>query len=215
MRVVLAGFLLSALAAPAFADASFDCAKAGTAVEKEICKDANYDLGERDKVLARLYVGLKRAGGHDAVLKQQGAWLKKRDACGPKPECLSRRYDERIAELAEAAGDEAHVTGTYSYSLAEDTDFGTAFVARMADGNLTAMISTVSGPTFHICELSFDGARPHNSGWQWVDSEEAYEGGHCTVNLLPGRDTLAISSENCSLYCGARGFFDQTYRRAE
>lgn len=215
MRGVIAISLIL-LASPAQAgEASFDCSRAATPVEKEICKDENAGLGLRDRVMAALHTAVKEQGGQSEILSRQKAWLRQRDACGPKPACLARRYDQRIAELAAAAGDDRRVTGTYGYSLSRDTDFGTAFVARMADGTLTGAISTVSGPTFHSCELEFDGAGPQAASWVWTDTEESYGGGFCTVTLAPGRDRLTISSENCSNYCGARGWFDETYTRTK
>jgi len=214
-RTALTGLAMLAGGQTAWADASFDCGKAQTAVEKEICKDENYDIGNRDKILAQLYRDLKQEGGHDAVLKGQKAWLKERDACGAKPKCLAQRYDERIAELALAGGDEVKVTGTYAYQLSDAPDSGTAFVARMPNGTLSGWISTVSGPTYHTCDVSFEGAKPSGKGWQWVDAEESSQGDKCSVTFTPGLDSMSIASKDCRDYCGARGFFDETYERVK
>jgi hypothetical protein len=59
--------LLAAFNSPALG-ASFDCAKAGTAVEKTICGDA--ELSSLDEHLGRYYVvALEQAGAGGACLK--------------------------------------------------------------------------------------------------------------------------------------------------
>ena len=213
MRPVFLALALAALADPALAEPSFDCARAETAVEKEICKDENFGLGERDAILALIYAALKAEGGHDDLLKAQPAWLRKRNACGPDAGCLLNNYDSRLRELAAAAGDASAITGTYGYALGSDTDNGEAFVARMPDGTLRGTISTVSGPTYHTCDVSLDGASPTESGWTYTDTEKDFDGNFCTVEVRQVDGAIAISSENCSNYCGARGWFDETYKR--
>lgn len=209
-------FILAAMIAPAAAGPSFDCAKAATAVEKTVCSDENAELALRDAALARLYGALKEHGGHDKVLGGQSAWLGSRDACGSDAKCLIKRYDERLAVLAREAGDENGVTGSYSYRLSADTDDGSAFVVREADGGLSGAISTVSGPTYHTCEVTFEAANAIGDAWVWDDP--AASGGaedFCRILLRPGQDTLRIDSGSCQTYCGARGFFDETYKRTK
>lgn len=222
----LAIIILGATTVPALADPSFDCTKASTPVEKTICKDENTYLAYRDTVLAELYADLKEQGGYEKVLGGQPAWLKARDACGADAACLTRQYDRRIAELARAAGDEGAVTGTYDYSTTYDseqsedgkvTDSGEAFVVRMNDGTLSGYVDTVSGPTFHTCNLEFDSAEAMGDAWLWTGSsdEQDFEGKTCRVLLRSGKASLRIDSLNCTYFCGARGYFDETYAKVK
>ena len=213
-RLACAILLLAAVASPAMADdPSFDCAKASTAVEKTICDEQNPQLALRDGALARLYDALKQETGHDAVLAGQAAWLKTRDACGGDVACLTESYDERLAVLAREAGDQAGVTGNYHYKASE-TDSGDAFVVRESDGTLAGKIGTVAGPSSHTCELTFAGANPIGDAWIW-DDPDAGEGSEdfCRILFRPGLSSLRIDSDACQTYCGARGYFDQTYTR--
>ena len=215
MKATLAGCLAMAVAAPAWAGASFDCNKAATLVEKTVCADTNYLLAYRDGILGRLYVDLKKMGGHDDVLTGQKAWLKLRDACKADVNCLTQTYDERIAELAEAGGDVEHVTGAYGYSNKEYESSGELWLVREVDGSLTGRIETVTGPTAHICDVEFDQAQPHGKAWVWVDPDSDDEGKSCRVRLEGGARAFAVRSENCSIYCGVAGYFDDIYKRAQ
>ena len=223
MRARAAVLFLCVSAAPVLADASFDCRKASTPVEKTICADDNPGLAERDGALGRLYAALKEEGGHDEVLAGQSAWLAARDACGTDAECIRQSYDKRLAQLAREAGDSKGVTGTYRYQLTgeeatADSDFGEAFVVRGADGTLAGTIFSVSGPTYHTCDISFDGAEAGGKGrWQWqgAPDEVEVEGERCKITFDASPGQMAISSENCRYFCGARGWFDETYAKVK
>src|SRR5215831_576944 len=86
--------------APAFA-ASFDCAKASTAIEKMICADAR--LSALDDNLARSYSAALERSSQDErarLRREQAAWLKYRDACEPADRsCVIARYGERLRNL--------------------------------------------------------------------------------------------------------------------
>lgn len=92
--VVLA---LAPFANPAVA-ASFDCAKASTAVEKTICADA--DLSRLDETLGKAYGQARAQSAQPKVLRsRQRTWLRDtRDACADAA-CLKAAYKTRIAEL--------------------------------------------------------------------------------------------------------------------
>jgi len=211
----LAVALLSGAAA-AQANPSFDCSKASTTVEETICEDNNEGLAMRDGALARLYAALKEQGGHENLLKEQPGWLKSRDTCGSDTQCLEARYDERIRALAKAAGDEAGVSGSYGYQLSSETDQGTLWAVREADGTLTGMIETVSGPSYHTCDIGFDAACAMGDAWLWVGpKEEASDGGECHILFRPGRQSMRVDSFDCRYYCGANGWFDETYKRSQ
>jgi hypothetical protein len=204
------------MAAQAWADPSFDCESPTTAIEKTICSDQNPGLAMRDGVIGRLYEALKQEQGHGAVIAAQSDWLQSRDVCGPNPECLARRYDERLAVLAKEAGDTGGVTGSYHYKLGDGSDEGDAFVVRDSDGTLSGTIDTVAGPTSHTCDVTFDGANPIGDAWVWDDPtapDDAED--FCRILFRPGQMSLRIDSDSCQTYCGARGYFDQTYSKHE
>ena len=82
--------------------ASFDCAKAGTAVEKAICADKR--LGRLDEVLAQNYRAMSAAnigGGALSNLRStQRSWLAIRNQCADV-NCIGKRYQERIDAVCE------------------------------------------------------------------------------------------------------------------
>lgn len=92
MRHLLLGALI--LAAPLARSASFDCARASTSVERQICASA--ELSSLDTELAEHYSERMDSAG---VRQAQRAWLRQRDACRDA-DCLRRAYQQRIAALA-------------------------------------------------------------------------------------------------------------------
>lgn len=97
LRVICCAWgLTGALSAPA---ASFDCQRAATAVERQVCGDAA--LSGADERLARAYGAALQGLGTAATCLQadQREWLRqRRNACADAP-CLTRVYAERLAEL--------------------------------------------------------------------------------------------------------------------
>jgi uncharacterized protein len=96
--------LLTIAAAPA---PSFDCARAGNAVDRLICSDAG--LAKLDRELAEHYDALRRAlspEGLTVLLTSQRKWLASRNRCASKEvshdqgvTCLSSLYSDRTDEL--------------------------------------------------------------------------------------------------------------------
>lgn len=109
MVSILAALALSC-AFPAQA-ASFDCAKAATAVEKTICADA--ELSRLDEELARAYAqALAEAADRQAVKSGQRTWLRNtRDVCADAM-CLKAGYEARIVVLAQGSGTPAGAAGS-------------------------------------------------------------------------------------------------------
>jgi uncharacterized protein len=96
MKCILALLGLLALALPAQA-ASFDCAKAGTKVEKLICGDAV--LSKLDDELSVSYKGaLQDHTKADAIKQSQKQWLRERNNC-KDAECVKAVYRNREREL--------------------------------------------------------------------------------------------------------------------
>lgn len=103
------GLLL--LASGAWA-ASFDCAKAATAIEKSIC--ATPSLGPLDEALAARYQALRKAKLGDADLQDlthaQRQWLIERNRCADTP-CLEAAYQKRIEQICQYPGLDSPLPG--------------------------------------------------------------------------------------------------------
>ncbi|MBO9436381.1 DUF1311 domain-containing protein [Ruegeria sp. R13_0] len=79
---------------------SFDCTKATTAIEMQICSDPN--AGRLDSELASVYDSLSSSlsDTQRAHLRDvQRQWLKERDACDPNTVCVVNSYLERLEKL--------------------------------------------------------------------------------------------------------------------
>ncbi len=77
--------------------ASFDCAKAGTTVEKLIC--SNESLSKLDEELAVSYKqALETATDKDIFKKQQLNWLKTRNTCADSA-CVTSNYKNQIKQM--------------------------------------------------------------------------------------------------------------------
>ena len=105
--------LVTANAAQEAADAqpSFDCAKAASTVEREICGEYASDLRVADRDIAILY---KRAKSIDAsVIASQRAWLKQRNLCGVAEypaDCIRKSYGDRKGQLLGLLGENQWLT---------------------------------------------------------------------------------------------------------
>src|ERR1044071_4643749 len=109
MRVAIGlAFILAAALGLAGRDVSaagpsFDCAKAGNWVEKQIC--GNDELSALDAWFAPLYgpVAQRLTGKDlDALKAKRKAWLKQRNDCKAEADgtaCLKTRYQEFTGEL--------------------------------------------------------------------------------------------------------------------
>lgn len=82
---------------------SFDCAKAGTPVEKLLCSDA--ELADLDREMASIYREVRGslAGPAKAALKdEQVAWIRERGRCSAKPDmagCVRSLFVSRMSVL--------------------------------------------------------------------------------------------------------------------
>src|SRR5690242_20034424 len=76
---------------------SYDCNKAQSVSEKEVCRVP--ELQWFDRQLAHLFNDVKAKGGAQVVADQR-AFLTKREACGTNLECLEHVYQERLKMLA-------------------------------------------------------------------------------------------------------------------
>ncbi|WP_242182070.1 hypothetical protein [Sphingomonas sp. CARO-RG-8B-R24-01] len=75
------------------------CPRAATRVERAICNDPK--LVQQDTYMAAAYAGLVRhapTATRTAILRDQRAWLVRRDACRDTA-CVSKAYDDRSTAL--------------------------------------------------------------------------------------------------------------------
>jgi uncharacterized protein len=223
----LAGAILVLLAAPVAADdvvPSFDCKKAATRIEKKICNDEF--LSFRDGALGALVNGLRRSEKELPGLgKLLRAWLRTRNAtCGRVREnklanCLLARYDVVLAQLTRrmakagigpAGRGLQTFTGDYGRKMKGFS--GTVTVVEMPDMTAWVEISTVNGPTYHLCNLWTASARRVGATISWRDKDEP----KCAMTLqFKARTVRPKGTLECRrYYCGARGaFMDIEYRR--
>jgi uncharacterized protein YecT (DUF1311 family) len=102
VRLPMRAFARIVRANPRAPAASFDCAKAASAIEKAVCGDAA--LARLDRQVAEAY-GRKRVSEADAkakvaLLEGQRAFLMARDkSCGGDGACLAKAYRQRLAVL--------------------------------------------------------------------------------------------------------------------
>jgi uncharacterized protein len=100
---LIAGFLCLAPAAAIAQAPSFDCAKAASWTERQVCSDPS--LADLDRELAVVYGRARAAAdaaGEDRIRTEQRAWAKDRGGCetGGQPRaCLEHRYRDRLAQL--------------------------------------------------------------------------------------------------------------------
>lgn len=79
--------------------ASFDCSKASTKVEKEIC--SNERVSSLDEKLARVYKTTKKIfikEDKTSLVQEQRRWIKERNRC-MNSSCLIEQYSQRVEEL--------------------------------------------------------------------------------------------------------------------
>jgi uncharacterized protein len=99
VRIALFALALLAIAGAARAQ-SFDCDQAKAPAERLVCRDRR--LGRLDvDMLSAYWRAVDLAAQPKAVIQDQRAWLKRRDACGDS-RCLTDLYGQRIAALKAA-----------------------------------------------------------------------------------------------------------------
>jgi uncharacterized protein YjbI with pentapeptide repeats/uncharacterized protein YecT (DUF1311 family) len=165
--------------------ASFDCAAAGTRVERMICAEGAYSLRQLDRELAAVY---RRAVAADpSVAASQRAWLAERDRCADSI-CLERAYAARAGALVGRFGPPAWLRpGVRAYFVSERIAFAEPFratslyrrilpaivgaassrvaVRANADGTIDAAGEAIGGNA-HMCGLSGERLRfDPATGW--------------------------------------------------
>lgn len=122
MRVLIIGTLVLAsqtaiLVSSKAAQPSFDCSKARTWSELEVCRDDA--LATLDARLGSLYRERKERADvarHHGLIADQRKWLSQREACKQAPataQCLKQIYEKRIAELSAKPASRDERTGQW------------------------------------------------------------------------------------------------------
>ncbi len=226
LAALLAGLLLAAAPAAAESGPSFDCAKAASKVERQICDD--WMLSSYDRSLAELYKGLRAeldSKGQETLKAEQRAWLKQeRNACetakataetdaeGARAACLYTAYEGRLLVLAQQLelvldGSNPGEGWSSSYSYDDGFSSGGLTVLRMPTG-FAFQILTVSGPSAHICDIAGTDLEEGPDLLLWQDPDA----GQCRVTFARVDGGVAVSSTACQDLCGAHGYFDATYK---
>jgi uncharacterized protein len=211
LALLAGGLVLAAGSAAAQTAPGFDCAKAGTAVEKAICADPA--LSWLDHTLVRLFAAVQ-AGGGKALRDSQRAWLAQRDACPAEGRrtCLSGQYMTRLAALA-AGYDKRQAGGVYAYLDGN----GRMTAVPFPDGSMSVRIDTVGAPPGQpVCVLELEDAGPVRGGSRWTDPDAPMgDDQHCSIeiSLTPG-GRARLQDHGCqAAYCGRNGSFAGAYRR--
>lgn len=181
--------MASALAAGENDAPSYDCGKARTDIEKEICGEYNADMRQYDRQVAALYKLARKQNG--SVKASQKTWLKQRNACGAEQypaDCLRQSYNQRVGHLIGLLGEQNwlrigeealflqevlpltdDIKQSQSYAQLVPVLAGAArsslFIKRSADGSFEASGDAI-GANAHLCSLSVKGLRfDRATGW--------------------------------------------------
>lgn len=182
--------------APAHA-ASFDCAKAGTMIEKAICGDPA--LSELDSQLAQAYKGaLATTSNKDGLKAEQKAWLAQRNQC-QTPTCLTGAYQTRLNTLqgksnltAMTGTATSGVTGTY---LVQKGDIFSSEVKVLQTNSATIRFSVSAVYRMNTGELSGEAALQGNRA-----TYSSTEYGECSLVLTFGNHKLdVIQTGDCGM----------------
>ena len=144
--LIIFGWLVLSLTAQA---AGFDCAKAGTKVEKLICGDAA--LSKLDEELNTAYkTALQDEKRADSIRQAQKKWMKERSGCQDAG-CVKRVYRMRLVELNSSDGKGAKHEATQVFQAKEPADAFCAEIKRM----MHTEVSEIKGAhqTVNIYEL--------------------------------------------------------------
>ncbi len=198
LKAVLTSALLGILGGSgAAAQASFDCAKAGTSVEHAICASA--ELSRLDRALAEAYAGARQGAGtaqRDAIRADQRRWLARRDRCGGQPDCLANLMDRRIATLRGIDGSVPHGLDLTGFYCPDDA----SAMAVQQRGSALVFNFAYFGANGHSC------ATPDMTGRRTGDGWTARQDG-CELTLRQVGAEIVVNTETfdaCRQYCGAR-----------
>jgi uncharacterized protein len=201
-RSPLALIIAALLGHNANAAPSYDCTKAVSAAEKEVCRVP--DLQWFDRQLAHLFKTAKDQPGanRDALIVQQREFIARRETCGTDSNCLQGAYKSRLAELAM----QVNVFEVYAEYTPKSFG-GSMWVVR--DGYYAGVKIQTVGDGGHTCTFEADNAVTTGKG------VVKWRGGACRIDILPDAEDLLVETHNCQTYCGIRAQMDGAYSRAK
>lgn len=195
---------------------SYDCNAASTADEVAICDD-HLMLPWLDRQLAQAWMNaLERVNtqGKERLRSAQRHWLAQRRNCSSDRDCLMASYVERLRELLPTNREFSKMTGHYIDDRLDQHQYGELLLVMSPDGKLSGTISSVSTPSFNLCEIRFDDAVLFDGQFLWTSSGQKADDTACKLSIRNlGRDDASISSQGCQSYCGLNGQFDGIYRK--
>ena len=206
-------FIIASFSTTTYA-ASFDCQKATTLIEKEICADN--ELSKLDDQLARIYRStLKNSANPTAFKKQQRQWLKsKRNKCQTAT-CLKLSYQVRIDSLVQTKSQKKILNPVGKYQRKYDS--ATINISALVDGNLH-----VSGEAILVINVdmgdvrigTLDGSFPLNKkdlSLHYQD-DTVKDGYGCQLDIQFFTTKLQVSNDNTE--CGGMNVsFNGDYQR--
>ena len=189
-------------AAPAGANPSFDCSKAQSVSEREVCRVP--ELQWFDRQLAHLYHDVKGKGGAQVVADQR-AFLAQREACGTNLECLEKAYGDRLKALGRLS-DVYDPVGQF-----RATAFGgEIWVVRFGFTGAIKILSVGGGGS--TCVFEIDNAIQTGKGL--LKAVDSSGGETCRLDVAPDqRDNLTVETHKCQSFCGMRAVMDGLYTR--
>lgn len=191
-------------ASHAQAQPSYNCDKAMSAAEKQVCRVP--DLQWYDRQLARLYDVARKepTANRDALIAEQRDFIIRREACRDDTECLVAAYEARLAALA------PKVNVFEAYAEYEPKGMGGGLWIVRFGYNAAVKILTVGGGG-HTCVFETDNADLGGKGViRWRDPNE----NACRMTIAPdGDDVMHVETKNCQDYCGMRAILDGTYTK--
>jgi uncharacterized protein len=192
MKCMLYLFGLLAVALPAQA-ASFDCAKAGTKVEKFICGDA--EISKLDEELNAAYkTAVQDEKQADTIKQAQKQWMKERNGCADA-ECVKSGYRKRIEQLHP------------SQNAAPQAQAAAAPPPQVAQSGVANADATASAKKYP----------PYPDVWEWVAPEHMRAGVGIDLWTLPNGDVLInyADLDNPRDNHNVTFFSHETFRQAE
>ena len=190
--------------------ASFDCAKASTAVERAICEDPYSMLMDRE--IARQFGTLRST--HPGIVAEQVKWLQQRSLCQDDRVCLWNTLAHRWVALGRRIEEYLGIpqlSGVYDYIVRPEEVAGDLTLAAGPEGDYGFYISTVSLTYGHLCEVMGANASRTEAGevsWRIPETDR-------TLTLTPvdvGVVILAIEHDDERSFCGAHAYMYGPYR---
>ncbi|WP_164117861.1 hypothetical protein [Sphingorhabdus sp. Alg239-R122] len=178
---------------------SFDCKKAVTRVEQEICGEYADELRTKDRQLAVLYREARQRGLN--VVDGQKKWLRIRNTCGDQGndyprDCLISSYDTQIGALLGMLGETSFLARGEKTLFVNDvlplssemrtsplferltdvfdnTAYSRVVIERTGDGSY-AINGMAIGANAHMCHIGASGLTlDTNSGWYVLPAHTA------------------------------------------